>query len=115
MPFGLFGGRTRVKFSKKRTYSLRHDETAGGARSPAGGGGTGRRNTAPAQPSGILKRSGRPGPKSYPELAEGMMPQEMAAAIPMASEPELNAMFTQMVVRMCIGTDTCTDNSGRGE
>lgn len=99
MPFGLFGGRTRIKFSKKRTYSLRHDETAGGARFPAGGGGTGRRNTAPAQPSGILKRSGRHGPKSYPELAEGMMPQEMAAAIPMPSEPELNAMFTQMVVR----------------
>ena len=101
MPFGLFGG--RIRFSKKRTYSLRHDENAGGGRFPAS---SSHGNSAP---SGILKKSGRQRPKSYPAFADGMMPQEMAAAIPMPSEPELNAMFTQMVVRirmyMCVEID----------
>lgn len=54
----------------------------------------GRRNTAP---SGILKRAGSR-PVSYPALEDGMVPQEMAAAIPMPTEAELNELFVEMVV-----------------
>ena len=62
-----------------------------------------RRHSSPAPPApaptGILKKSGRAKPASFPALAEGMLPQEMAAAVPMPNETELNLMFAQLVVR----------------
>ncbi len=113
MPFGLFGG-SSVKFPKRKvagSYSFHErsaaTEPAGGfvfrsgrrSKQTVGGGGAG---SSAGTPAGILKKGGqRPRPKSYPSLAlpDGMVPQEMAAAIPMPSEPELNAMFAKMVVR----------------
>ena len=94
MPLKLFTGGSPVKFPKKKTYSLRHDAPEAGSRNRPGGG----RPKQGASPVGILKKGGRPRPKSYPSLSDGMVPQEMAAMHPMPSEPELNAMFTQMVV-----------------
>lgn len=94
MPLKLTG--RSLKFPKKKTYSLRHDVPEGGSRSRSGGG----RPKQGASPVGILKKGGRARPKSYPSLSDGMVPQEMAAVHPMPSEPELNAMFTQMVVRV---------------
>lgn len=91
MPLKLTG--RSLKFPKKKTYSLRHDVPEGGSRSRSGGG----RPKQGASPVGILKKGGRARPKSYPSLSDGMVPQEMAAVHPMPSEPELNAMFTQMV------------------
>ncbi len=107
MPFGL--GTKTSKFSKKKTYSVQ-DHHVSTLRSGGGGGertalphqskstGTlgsrGRRNTLP---SGILKRGGRSA-ISFPALEDGMVPQEMAAAIPMPTEAELNALFAEMVV-----------------
>lgn len=59
--------------------------------------------TVSVQTVGILKRSGRSNPADFPGLTEpGMLPQEMAAAVPMPSEPELNLMFSQLVV--CVAT-----------
>ena len=58
----------------------------------------------PPPPAGILKRSGRPRFVSY-QFEDGMVPQEMAAAVPMPNEQKVNAMFTEMVVRiyyMCV-------------
>lgn len=55
-----------------------------------------RRNSAP---HGILKRAGSR-PVSFPALEDGMVPQEMAAAIPMPTEAELNQLFEEMVVRV---------------
>ena len=93
MPFGVFGSRGSIKFSKKRTYSVQHNLENGGRSSDSL---SRRRSSAPA---GILKKSGRSSrPTSYPALAEGMVPSEMAAAVPMPSEVELNMMFAQMVV-----------------
>lgn len=91
MPFGVFGSGSSIKFSKKRTYSVQHNLENGGTNS------LGRRRSS--APAGILKKSGRSSrPTSYPALAEGMVPSEMAAAVPMPSEAEVNMMFSQMVV-----------------
>ena len=103
MPFGLGKSRT----SKKKTYTVQeyHEpphRSAGEERhSPKGKSplstavrNKGRRNTAPA---GILKRGGAR-PVSYPALEVGMVPSEMAAAIPMPTEAELNELFVEMVV-----------------
>ena len=49
-------------------------------------------------PAGILKRGGSR-PISFPALEDGMVPSEMAAAIPMPTEAELNELFVEMVVR----------------
>lgn len=60
----------------------------------------GRQNDgASAAPAGILKRSGRPRASSF-RFEDGMVPQEMAAAVPMPSEQRVNSMFTEMVVRI---------------
>ena len=106
MPFGLGGSRGN-RFSKKKTYTVQephlspHREEKGLARaikstgSLAGHGrGGNRRNTLPA---GILKRGGSR-PVSFPALEDGMVPSEMAAAIPMPTEAELNELFVEMVV-----------------
>lgn len=94
MPFGLSS--TRARFSKKKTYTVQEHNAP-----PHSGGGLGktsvsssRRNSAPA---GILKRGGSR-PVSYPALEDGMVPQEMARAIPMPTEAELNELFVEMVV-----------------
>ena len=58
----------------------------------------GRQNDGAPAPTGILKRSGRPRASSF-QFEDGMVPQEMAAAVPMPSEQRVNAMFTEMVVR----------------
>lgn len=102
MPLGLFSR----KFSRK-SYSLRQDEasngnsTSGGVKLRANGG---RARHPSSVPTGILKKAGRGRPQSFPALSDGMVPQEMAAAIPMPSEPELNARFTEMVVCMYVVT-----------
>lgn len=101
MPFGIGSSRSKspLKFSKKKTYAVQEHQ----AGTPHRGGGSGksaggisRRNTAPA---GILKRGGLR-PVSYPALEDGMVPQEMAAAIPMPTEGELNELFVEMVVSL---------------
>ena len=93
-----FGGRSSVKLSKKRgTYWVAEDG-CGKSRRNTGAAGRHRQNGAPPPPAGILKRSGRPRSVSFP-FEDGMVPQEMAAAIPMPSEQKVNAMFTEMVVR----------------
>lgn len=85
-----FGSGSSVK---KRTYYVGED-----GRSPRKRASLGRQNeTAP--PAGILKRSGRTRSCSYP-FEDGMVPQEMAAAVPMPSEQKLNTMFAEMVVRV---------------
>ena len=93
MPFGI-GSRAKspLKFSKKKTYSVQ--EHNGGH-----GSSLGRRHSVPA---GILKRGGSR-PVSYPALEDGMVPQEMAAAIPMPTEAELNELFVEMVVSLVCG------------
>ena len=95
MPLGFFGGGRgpAAYHSKKKTYSFSHGAAADARR--------GRRRTGTA-PAGILKRGRRSRPQSFPELSDGMVPQEMAAAVPMPSEPELNAMFAQMVVSVYV-------------
>ena len=110
MPFGIknSGAKAPLKFSKKKTYTVQEHNAsahhgAGEEKFPKGGGGPvvsrSRRNTAPA---GILKRGGHK-PVSYlPALEDGMVPQEMAAAIPMPKEMELNALFAEMVVSFLI-------------
>ena len=94
MPFGLFGG-SPIKFPKRKTYSLHHEPTETASGFVFRNGGHSRQN---GTPTGILKKGGRR-PKSFPTLSDGMVPQEMAAAIPMPPEHELNAKFTRMVVR----------------
>lgn len=99
MPFGI-GTNTKapLKLSKKRTYTVQGQNVPpqGDSESLHRIRGGGRRNSTPA---GILKRGGLR-PVSYPALedARGMVPQEMAAAIPMPKEAELNEMFAEMVV-----------------
>lgn len=98
MPFNF--GLSNSRFSKKKTYTVQERN----ASPPHGGGGSGkssgsvptkgRRNSAP---SGILKRGGSR-PVSFPALEDGMVPQEMARAIPMPTEAELNELFVEMVV-----------------
>ena len=116
MPFGI-GGKSPLKFSKKKTYTVQehHHQASphhhGGGGGGGGGGGSssssvagkGRRNTAPA---GILKRGGSR-PVSYPALEDGMVPQEMAAASPMPTEAELNQLFVEMVVSVCVCVCGC--------
>lgn len=112
MPFGLFGSNSQSKLSKKKTYSLRHstDESAQSGvfrpRSATMGSRDNRRHSSPPvpAPTGILKKSGRAKPASFPALAEGMLPQEMAAAVPMPNETELNLMFAQLVVSLYLHT-----------
>ncbi len=107
-----FGGRNANKskgsalsFSKKKTYTIQdvppsQKEERGlfGFKSASsllpGTATRSRRNTAP---SGILKRGGQR-PLSYPALEDGMVPQEMAAAVPMPRGTELNELFAEMVV-----------------
>lgn len=93
---------SRLSFTKKKTYSVQdapptQKEERRLFNFRSGGAGTGsRRNTAP---SGILKRGGNR-PMSYLALEDGMVPQEMAAAVPMPREPELNELFAEMVVSL---------------
>lgn len=102
MPFGLGSGKSPLKFSKKKTYTVQEHHapphgSGGGGKSPVAPSSAkpkSRRNTAPA---GILKRGGSRR-VSYPALEDGMVPQEMAAAIPMPREAELNELFVEMVV-----------------
>ena len=75
----------------QKAWSIKSTGSLGGL----GHGGGGRRNTMPA---GILKRGGSR-PISFPALEDGMVPSEMAAAIPMPTEAELNELFVEMVVR----------------
>ena len=65
-----------------------------------GDGGSGAGSPPPPPPAGILKRSGRGLRGSQPsfQFEEGMVPEEMAAAVPMPSEQSVNAMFSEMVV-----------------
>ena len=94
-----FGSVPSLKYPKKRTYWV--------AREDAKGGSGGKRNRAAshgrindtAPPAGILKRSGRSRSNSESfQFEDGMVPQEMAAAVPMPSEQKVNAMFAEMVV-----------------
>ena len=56
---------------------------------------------SPTPPAGILKRSGRfRGSHPSFQFEDGMVPQEMAAAVPMPSEQTVNAMFSDMVVSL---------------
>lgn len=107
-----FGGRNSnrskgatLSFSKKKTYTVQDtppsqkDERGlfsfkNASSIFSGASGRTRRNTAP---SGILKRGGQR-PVSYPALEDGMVPSEMAAAVPMPREAELNELFADMVV-----------------
>ena len=107
-----FGGRnanrskgSTLSFSKKKTYTVqdappsqKDERGLFGFKSANslfhGSSARTRRNSVP---SGILKRSGQR-PVSYPALEDGMVPQEMAAAVPMPRETELNEMFADMVV-----------------
>ena len=61
-----------------------------------------RRHTSPPPldqlPPSILKKGRGRSSTSYPALVEGMTPQEMAAAVPMPLEIDLNKMFIQLVV-----------------
>ena len=84
-----FGSGSSVKIRKaKSAYCVNDDKRARKAAA--------RRSLSP--PAGILKRSGRT--RSVPfEFEDGMVPQEMAAAVPMPSEQRVNAMFAEMVVR----------------
>lgn len=111
MPFGGKNSHrhksSSLSFSRKKTYTVQdappgqkedrglfHFKSAS-ALLP-GAAGRSRKNTAP---SGILKRGGQR-PVSFPALEDGMVPQEMAAAVPMPREPELNELFAEMVVRV---------------
>lgn len=111
MPFGIRSSKAKpsLKFSKKKTYSVREHHAPPHGQGEDKGlihsikssgslalGSRGRRNTAP---TGILKRGGSR-PVSYPALEDGMVPQEMAAAIPMPTEGELNELFEDMVVSL---------------
>lgn len=73
------GGGRRSKSTRKRSNTRQND------------------GVPPAAPAGILKRSGRPCALPF-QFEEGMVPQEMAAAVPMPSEQNVNAMFSEMVV-----------------
>lgn len=107
MPFGGKNSHrnksSTLSFSKKKTYTVqdappaqKEDKGLFNFRSASAllPGARSRRNTAP---SGILKRGGQR-PMSFPALEDGMVPQEMAAAVPMPREPELNELFADMVV-----------------
>lgn len=85
MPFGIFGG------GRKKGYSVQQKQDEVSVKFAS----SSRRNSAPA---GILKKSGRSRPVSIPGLVDGMVPSEMAAAVPMPNEPELNSMFAELVV-----------------
>lgn len=91
-----FGSGTSVKFGKNRgTYRAAEDGRSKrrGARSRPNDSGHGQ-----APPAGILKRSGRPARTMAFPFENGMVPQEMAAAVPMPCEQTVNTMFTEMVV-----------------
>ena len=108
MPFGIRNSNkskgSALSFSKKKTYTVQdappsQKEERGlfgfkSASSLLPAPVRTRRNTAP---SGILKRGGQR-PVSYPALEAGMVPQEMAAAVPMPREAELNELFAGLVV-----------------
>jgi len=109
MPLRLFSKSTKKKGSYSPRNSTEDAPTAGKGivyrtRSSTLGDRSRRHSSPPTeQPPGILKKSGRVKPNlSYPALTEGMIPQEMAAAVPMPNETELNKMFIQLVV----GTQT---------
>ena len=92
MPFGIFGG------GKKRSYAVQQKQDD----SPLKFTPTSRASRRNSAPAGILKKGGRTRPVSYPALADGMVPSEMAAAIPMPGESELNSMFAELVVRFVL-------------
>ena len=102
MPFGI-GSKPSFRFSKKKTYSVQEQQVSPsredrGLLRPVKSTSSlvsRRRNSAP---HGILKRGGRSS-VTFPALEDGMVPQEMAAAIPMPTEAELNQLFEEMVVR----------------
>ena len=88
MPFGRFTG------GKKKSYSVQQKQDD----SPIKFSSSSRSARRSSAPAGILKKSGRARPPSYPALVDGMVPSEMAAAVPMPSESELNSMFAELVV-----------------
>jgi hypothetical protein len=99
MPFGVGRTKSPLNFSKKKgTYVVQEHPGTSPNRGSSGKnvGGVSRRKSLPA---GILKRGGLR-PVSYPALEDGMVPQEMAAAIPMPTEAELNELFVEMVVSL---------------
>ncbi|CAI8048375.1 Disheveled-associated activator of morphogenesis 2 [Geodia barretti] len=102
-----FGGGQSIKVgrSKSGVYWVAED---GGRRKSKKrrSGSTGRLNesgappqaASPTPPPGILKRSGRfRGSHPSFQFEDGMVPQEMAAAVPMPNEQTVNAMFSEMV------------------
>ena len=104
MPWFGSGSTLRIGSSKAGTYWVGGGGEDGrrGAKSSRkrGGGNRHHHNDVAAQqaaPAGILKRSGRPRAPAY-EFEYGMVPQEMAARVPMPSEQNVNAMFSEMVV-----------------
>ncbi len=108
MPFGL-GPRRSLKFSRKKTYSVQEQQISPSRedksllrplKSTTSLVSRGRRSSAPHS---ILKRAGSR-PVSFPALEDGMVPQEMAAAIPMPTEAELNQLFEEMVVRESVSS-----------
>ena len=91
-----FGSGSSVKIgTRSGSYWMAEDGRTGRR------GGTGRRPNDPAPPpAGILKRSGHTRAAVPFQFENGMVPQEMAAAVPMPSEQQVNDMFTEMVVRI---------------
>lgn len=89
-----FGSSSSVKYSKKRTYYVAGEDGRSRKRASLG------RQNEVAPPAGILKRSGRTRSSGSFPFEDGMVPQEMAAAVPMPSEQKVNAMFAEMVVRV---------------
>ena len=95
------GFTSKINFTRKKTYSVQdvpqvRKESNGLFHFMNGNSGSASRRCS--APPGNLKRGGlRSVP--YLALADGMVPQEMAAAVPMPREPELNELFAEMVVR----------------
>ena len=106
--FGGSGQSVKMGGSRSGVYWMAEDARGGRkAKSRRRRGSTSRHgdpptsSSPPPPPAGILKRSGRGQRGSQPsfQFEEGMVPQEMAAAVPMPSEQSVNAMFSEMVVR----------------
>ena len=116
MPLKIFTNNSQGKKSKKKgSFSPRNsvEDPATVVYRPRSAtmGGKGRRHSSPPAevPPGILKKSGRLRHNtSYPAFTEGMIPQEMAAAVPMPTETELNRMFAQLVVGLSKYHNQCT-------
>ncbi len=108
MPLRLFSSNSQGKLSKKKgSYSPTPPDGSTVVYRPRSAtlgrpASRSRRHTSPPVdqlPPSILKKGRGRSNTSYPALAEGMTPQEMAAAVPMPLETDLNKMFIQLVVR----------------